>query len=61
VGGTCGTHGRGGVCVSTVDVHNILGKVVDSLLGHHLLLLMEFGPYVIVFMNMCIMTVAIVW
>jgi uncharacterized YccA/Bax inhibitor family protein len=35
---------------------------VGWFVGHHLLLLRDFGPYVIIFMNVCVVIiVAMVW
>jgi hypothetical protein len=31
------------------------------LVGDHLLLLRDFGPHVIIFMNVCVITVTLVW
>jgi hypothetical protein len=36
-------------------------KCTSVLVGHHLLLSRDFGPYVIIFMNVCVITDAMVW
>jgi hypothetical protein len=35
--------------------------LVAWLLGDHFLFLRDFGPYVKIFMNVCVITVAMVW